>query len=119
MGVGFIINVNIAKHIYKKDRYENRALQLLLSFRGKITIQLIGIYEYANAKERKTKGKNLSKWVKEKLIESERNNYITIILGEFNGVENPMFDRVQSTSNKAETLLIGELIQKNYATHID
>ena len=109
-----MINNEIAKHIYKTEIYQDRDIALYLSFRGKVTIQLIGIYEFSNHYDRQTKGKDLNKWVDKKLNEALNNDYISIILGDFNGVPNPKLDRIQYDINKIEMKILKMLTYRGY-----
>ncbi|RHZ88345.1 hypothetical protein Glove_23g208 [Diversispora epigaea] len=102
-GVGFIIQHELAKHIYKIDKFQDRAIFLYFSFREKITVCMIGIYKYANKMDRIKKGKNLTKWIEKQIEEAQKKNYISIIM-----------DRINSTLRKTETRLLEMLKYKGY-----
>ncbi|RHZ67421.1 hypothetical protein Glove_301g41 [Diversispora epigaea] len=113
-GVGFMIQHDLAKHIYKIDKFQDRAISLYFSFRGKIIMCIINVYEYANKMDHIKKGKNLTKWIENQIIEAQRKNYIFFVMGDFNGVVNPKLDRINSTLKRIETKLLEMLTYRDY-----
>ncbi|RHZ79430.1 hypothetical protein Glove_146g4 [Diversispora epigaea] len=111
-GVGFMIRDDLAKHVYKVEQYHDRGISLQLSFWGKITLYLIGIYEYANKMERVKSGKALTSWIGKQISNANQKHHAAIILGDFNGVANPKLDRIDSALRKTETRTLEAIINR-------
>ncbi|RHZ90131.1 hypothetical protein Glove_7g20 [Diversispora epigaea] len=109
-----MIEHSLAQHIYKIEKFQDRGLAIYLSFRGKVTIQIIGIYEYANKTERRKCGKALTSWINEQITNAQKKHHIPLVMGDFNGVVNPKIDRVNSNLKKTETKILETLQYKGF-----
>jgi hypothetical protein len=85
-GVGFMIKSTISKHVYKVDRFEGHGICILLSYRGKITFQMIGIYAPNKYSINNSQLGRLRTWLYNHISQALTNDWISIIMGDWNAL---------------------------------
>ncbi|RHZ77019.1 hypothetical protein Glove_186g87 [Diversispora epigaea] len=114
-GIGFMLKSNITKHIYKVDRLEGHGISILLPYKGKTTIQLIGIYAPNKYSTNKNILRQLKPWLYNQVSQALSNDWISIIMGDWNTTPNPSIDRnLSKTKTSPESSLLQSIIWNGY-----
>jgi exonuclease III len=95
-GIGISLSPKLAPRVFKTHSWEGRILVLDLSFPKKRFLRIIGIYYPANPNTPKQK---IDSKVKQFITEASKNNWHTILAGDFNAVNNPSLDKISSLKN--------------------
>jgi ribonuclease HI len=114
-GVGIMVNLDLAPHVYKIDRYEARAICLYLSFKGKFKVQIVAVYAPTRTTAHSNDIKKLKQWLMNKLSEALSKDMISITLGDWNAVPNPKKDRFPNRRlSSPESTILPMIIDMGY-----
>ncbi|CAG8783166.1 25632_t:CDS:2, partial [Dentiscutata erythropus] len=114
-GVGIMIKSNIAKHVYKIDKFEGHGICILLSFKGRVVFQIIGIYASNKYSSNNIILRKLKPWLYNHISQALSNNWISIIMGDWNATSDPSKDRFPvKTKTSPESNLLQSIIWSEY-----
>ncbi|CAG8784095.1 16295_t:CDS:2, partial [Dentiscutata erythropus] len=122
-GVSLMIKSNIAKHTYKIDKFEGHGICIFLSFKGRVVFQIIRIYTPNKYSSNNIILRKLKPWLYNHISQALSNNWISIIMGDWNATPNPSKDRFPvkiKTSPENANIDYTTLIANNdhYCAHV-
>ncbi|CAG8815606.1 1015_t:CDS:1, partial [Dentiscutata erythropus] len=114
-GIGIMVKAHIAKHVYKIDKLDGHGICILLSFRGRIIFQIIGVYAPNKYSSNNAILRKLKPWLYNHISQALSNNWISIILGDWNATPDPSIDRFPTkTKTSPESNLLQSIIWSGY-----
>jgi exonuclease III/ribonuclease HI len=108
-GVGLILKNKYTKHIYKKQFYTDRGICIDMAFKRNTKIRVINIYNPANINQDLEIRRELHHWLKSLLSEATSKNIITMVMGDFNAIHDPLLDTNKNTNPKKPNILFETL----------
>ena len=99
-----MIKAELAKHVYKIDKFDGYAISVDLAFIHNIKLRIIVIY-YPAGNTKKIIRTRLTKWCETKLNQDSSSESYQIILGDFNATMNPSKDRTRANGSTPKSIL--------------
>jgi exonuclease III len=110
-GVGIIASKKIHDHVYKVRKFKQYAIGIDVAF---VNIKLNIIQIYMPTKEKIKIRKETEEQITDWINENQKTNIKTILIGDFNGVSNPLIDRIPpGRNNKPESTLL-KFLEENF-----
>ncbi|CAG8777705.1 12107_t:CDS:2, partial [Dentiscutata erythropus] len=114
-GLGLMIKTQLAQHVYKVNKFPGHGISILLSFKRKIVFQIVGIYVPNQYSNNNNTIAPLRTWLHNQISQALSNNWISILLGDWNAVSNPKIDRFpERKQTSPEGSILQSIIYNGY-----